>query len=212
MHWKTLTSGAVALAAALSSGCGTAPAAAVEPSGELLFANYCSPCHGDDGAGKAELEAPNLTGLPAWYVERQVHSFRARLRGGEFDDIAGLRMQPMAMTLSNDAEVEAVSTYIAGLASADVEVTLAGDAEKGKMFYGTCAACHGADGSGNEVLNAPPINNQADWYLLTQLEHFKSGLRGTNSKDVFGAQMRPMAMILPDEQAMLDVIAYIQTL
>jgi hypothetical protein len=47
---------------------------------------------------------------------------------------------------------------------------------------------------------------------LTQLKNFKSGVRGTNPQDITGAQMRPMSMILADEQAMKDVIAYIQTL
>ena len=48
--------------------------------------------------------------------------------------------------------------------------------------------------------------------MLAQLKKFKEGIRGAHPKDITGMQMRPMAMILPDEQAMKDVIAYIQTI
>ena len=48
--------------------------------------------------------------------------------------------------------------------------------------------------------------------MLTQLQHFKAGVRGTAPGDAQGALMRPMSMTLPDEQAMRDVIAFIMTL
>ena len=73
------------------------------------------------------------------------------------------------------------------------------------------AACHGLDGSGNEALGSPPINHQNDWYMLTQLQHFKAGVRGTAPGDVQGALMRPMSMTLPDEQAMKATIAELVT-
>jgi hypothetical protein len=44
------------------------------------------------------------------------------------------------------------------------------------------------------------------------MHNFRSGIRGTNAKDTTGALMRPMSMTLADEQAILDVIAYITTL
>ena len=88
----------------------------------------------------------------------------------------------------------------------------AGNAEAGAAQAATCAACHGQKGEGNLAMNAPAIAGQEDWYLLRQLKAFKSGIRGTHPKDVYGTQMRPMAMMLADEQAMKDVIAYIMTL
>jgi cytochrome c553 len=61
-------------------------------------------------------------------------------------------------------------------------------------------------------MGAPPLVTASDWYLLTQLKNFKHGVRGANAAaDVSGAMMMPMAAPL-DEQAMKDVIAYIQTL
>ncbi len=202
-----------AAAALLLSGCREAPAASQQANGASLYNNYCTPCHGAEGVGQASIGAPNLTGLPEWYLERQFYNFQHVYRGYHFDDLAGHRMRPMAQTLSTDAQVAAVISHIASLPVVKPEPTLAGgDAAKGKALYATCAACHGADGKGNEVLNAPPLTHASDFYALTQLKNFKAGVRGTHPKDAIGAQMRPMSMTLADEQAMIDVIAYIQTL
>lgn len=87
-----------------------------------------------------------------------------------------------------------------------------GDASKGKALYAVCMACHGFNGEGNPVTKSPPLAGQEDWYIISQLKKFKEGVRGTNPKDVTGMQMRPMSMTLPDEKAMADVAAYVQTL
>ena len=82
----------------------------------------------------------------------------------------------------------------------------------GQALYATCAACHGAGGEGNAGLNAPRLSVQQDWYLVRQLENFKSGARGAHADDGFGAQMRPMAMMLADAAAVKNVVAYIASL
>ena len=84
--------------------------------------------------------------------------------------------------------------------------------KKGKVLYTTCATCHGANGEGNRQLFGPSVNRTSDWYLLEQLKKYKSGVRGGNPKDTTGIMMRPMALVLPDEQAMQDVVAYMMTL
>ena len=91
-------------------------------------------------------------------------------------------------------------------------ITVEGDAAAGKGAYGICVACHGANGEGNISLNAPRLSNQHDWYIVRQLQNFKSGVRGMHKGDVYGAQMRPMAMVLASDQAVNDVAAYISTL
>jgi len=88
----------------------------------------------------------------------------------------------------------------------------AGDVERGKALYATCGACHGANGEGQEALNAPAIAGQEEWYLIRQLQNFKNGIRGADPKDTFGMQMAPMAQTLPTEQAIEDVAAYINSL
>lgn len=88
----------------------------------------------------------------------------------------------------------------------------AGDAKAGKGLYSTCIACHGPSGEGNMKLNAPLLAGQGDWYIARQLKSFKDGIRGSDpKKDAFGAQMRPMAMMLKDDKAINDVSAYIAT-
>ncbi len=87
-----------------------------------------------------------------------------------------------------------------------------GDPIVGQALYAVCSACHGAQGEGNPTLNAPKIAGQEGWYLRRQLEHFKTGVRGANPKDVFGAQMAAMMATLADATAIEDVIAHIGTL
>lgn len=216
MH-RTFVAGAVValvlgLAGALSAQEADEGAAAFdEARGEVLF-GYCSQCHGVDGGGNALALAPAIAGLDQWYVEAQLHKFRDGIRGAHPDDLAGLRMRPMSRTLKSDEDVKTVAAYVASMPPVPQERTLEGDPERGKTIYTPCGACHGAQGGGNKLLNGPPIAQMTDWYMLTQLTHFKAGIRGANPKDQTGALMRPMAMQLADEQAMKDVIAYIKTL
>lgn len=86
-----------------------------------------------------------------------------------------------------------------------------GDPEKGKTWYGTCAACHGQAGEGNQALNSPALAGQGAWYLKAQINKFKNGQRGAHPDDTYGAQMRPMAMTLASDEAVADVAAYIAT-
>lgn len=172
----------------------------------------CAACHGANGEGSKDLNAPNIAGMPAWYTARQLQNFKAGIRGTNAKDVYGTQMRPMAMTLADDAAVADVSAYIASLPFAKAAPSVEGDAENGKKLYATCAACHGASGEGMEALNSPPLAGLADWYIERQLLAYKNGIRGTDPKDSFGLQMRPMAMTLADEQAVRDVSAYIATL
>jgi cytochrome c553 len=200
---------AVALLAAAS-----APRAGAQDvaNGKRLY-QLCTQCHGAAGEGNAAALAPSIAGLPAWYVENQLRGFRAGYRGLHFDDVSGMRMRPMALSLASDAEIKDVAAYVGSLAPDSPPATLAGgDKTRGQTFYAPCIACHGPDGTGNQALNAPPLAGVSDWYALTQLNHFRAGIRGAKPEDKNGQLMRPMSMTLPDEQALKDVIAYITTL
>lgn len=91
-------------------------------------------------------------------------------------------------------------------------VNAKGNASKGEELYIFCGSCHGANGEGNEVLNTPNLAGQRDQYLRRQLRNYKNNIRGNDSKDDFGFQMRAMTLTLTDEQKIDDVIAYIGTL
>lgn len=203
----------LALALGIAAAAWSMPAtAADEARGRELY-QLCVQCHTETGGGSTLALAPSIAGLPQWYVERQLFNFRDGVRGSHFDDITGMRMRPMARLLKTDDDLRAVAAHVAAMPVQKPAPTLAGgDASRGAQLFGPCTACHGADGAGNQQLNAPPINHGSDWYLLTQLKHFKAGIRGANPADVNGKLMMPMASLLADEQAMKDVIAHVMTL
>lgn len=174
--------------------------------------SYCTVCHGANGNGNPAIRAPKIAGMEAWYLRRQLQSFRAGLRGTHPDDTAGTEMRPMAAHLRDDAAIEKAVVYVASFVPRTPPITINGDAVRGKQLYESCAACHGASGEGNEALNAPALAGGTDWYLVTQLKNYAQGLRGTHESDTFGAQMRGVAVALPDEQATNDVVAYLNTL
>jgi cytochrome c553 len=186
-------------------------AAAAEDRGRELF-QLCAQCHGPDGAGDPMALAPAIAGMDEWYVNAQLHKFRSGARGTHFDDLAGMRMRPMALSLLDEENVAAVAAYVSSLPHTQPKPTLGGDAARGQALYAPCAACHGPDGAGIQALNGAPLRGSSDWYLLRQIQNFRSGVRGTKPEDASGALMRPMSLTLADEQAIKDVIAYITTL
>ena len=199
-------------AAAWVTGCAQTPGPGLAR-GEQVFEN-CVPCHGKDGRGNVTLAAPEIAGLPKWYVERQLVDFQTSMRGAHPQDSTGARMRPMARALYRKGDVASVAEYVATLKpSLPQWVGMHGDTAAGRARYQTvCIACHQADGSGNEALGAPPLTRQYDWYMLGQIEKFKSGMRGAHPEDTMGAQMAAMSQTLEDTTAMHDVIAYIRTL
>jgi cytochrome c oxidase subunit 2 len=181
--------------------------------GEALFA-LCTQCHGSDGGGNVDALAPAIAGLPAWYIEAQLVKFKSGQRGLHAQDTGGLRMYPMSRWLQDESEQKNVSAYVASLPAVQPEATLAtaGDAAKGQGYYAVCSACHGPDGSGNQGMGAPPLTGQNDWYLLSSIQKYKKSIRGSLPGDTLGPAMIGMVATLPDDAAVLDVIAHIQTL
>jgi cytochrome c553 len=177
---------------------------------KLYFA--CSSCHWETGEGSEAFGAPALAGLPEAYLVRQVEHFKSGLRGTDAHDASGRQMALLAKTLRDEESVRAVSCYIATLPPVPPAPVLKGNARRGRQVFTTCAACHGDRAQGNPALGAPPLVQQADWYLHRQLQAFHAGWRGTHPDDTFGQQMRAVAATLPDQSALLDVVAYITSL
>ena len=192
-----------------AAACDRSPAAGILL-GEELF-ETCEPCHGANGNGNPEIAAPGIAGLPQWYVETQLEGFQAGYRGKHADDLPGLRMRPMAVSLNREADIPSVAEYVASLTPAFTPSTLHWNAAAGAEIYTPCVACHGADGLGNELLHAPPLVQMDDWYLVQELQNFKDGARGAATGDTWGITMRVNTLALSD-QAMEDVVAYVQTL
>jgi cytochrome c553 len=65
---------------------------------------------------------------------------------------------------------------------------------------------------GNKALSAPRLAGQQDWYLVRQLANYRNGSRGSIQGDQPGALMRASIAMLKDDEAVLDVVAYIHSL
>ena len=174
----------------------------------------CEACHQKAGSGSKEIGAPRIAGQNHWYELRQLRNFKAGIRGTKPEDTFGAVMRPMALTLVTDQDVEDVIAYFSTLKPEILPQTVeGGDVAKGKEIYAICAVCHGDDGKGIEVLSAPRVAGIPDWYLERQVRNFDTGIRGTHSEDIFGRQMGVIQkLMLPNDQAILDVIAFINTL
>jgi cytochrome c oxidase subunit 2 len=188
----------------------TAQVAGDAEAGKPLFA-VCSACHGLQAEGNPVLHAPKLSGQGDWYLKRQLDYFKNGARGAHDKDVYGKQMAPMAATLADDAAIANVIAYIGTLPDKPAPATVEGDAKHGQKSFVTCAACHGSDGRGNQAMNAPRLAGMSDWYLVTQLNNFKHGVRGANRKDMYGPQMVSMAAILANDRAIDNLVSYINT-
>ena len=172
---------------------------------------YCTTCHGVEGIGNIGIGAPRLAGMEAWYLKRQLENFRAGIRGTHGEDTQGIAMRPMAAKLSDESIADIVD-WVGDWEYVPAEATVEGDVRQGRTAFQACAACHGADAQGNEALGAPALAGQNDWYLITQLRNFRAGFRGAHQEDTFGSQMVAMSKTLRDDQAVINVVSYINTL
>ena len=116
--------------------------------GERLFMNNCSQCHGSDARGSQGF--PNLTdkdwlhgGTPDKIVETLV---KGRIGN----------MPPMAAAVGSSDDVRNVAHYVLSLSSSPHDSV---KAALGKSQFGVCAACHGADGKGNQAIGAPNLTD-----------------------------------------------------
>ncbi|MGI9344141.1 MAG: c-type cytochrome [Gammaproteobacteria bacterium] len=179
--------------------------------GQAQYA-VCVACHGAQGEGIQALNAPKLAGQSEWYMRKQLENYKSGVRGAHEDDIYGQQMRPMAMTLVDDQAISNVIAHIQTLPDNPAPATIDGDVERGARLYRNCGSCHGKNGEGVWSVNAPRQAGMSDWYLAQQLQNFKDGIRGSHPEDGYGWQMGLMAEILRDEQAINDVVAYINTL
>ena len=170
--------------------------------GRALYGT-CAACHGQNGEGNQLLNAPKLAGQSDWYLRRQLENYQKGLRGTHEDDTYGRQMAPMAMTVASEDATRNVIAYIGTLPDKAALQTIDGD---------VCAYCHGADGMGIQAVNAPRAAGMSDWYMERQLRNFRDGLRGSHRSDFYGMQMAFMGRNLQSDEAIRDLVAYINTL
>lgn len=175
---------------------------------EQDYQTICAACHGDKGQGNAQLNSPALAGQSAAYLERQLLHFKQGVRGTHNKDALGKQMAAITVSLS-DQKIKDLSAYLTKLEPNIVEAG-AGDVTRGKKYYQSyCGSCHGSDGKGNDLLNAPNLTILSADYQMRQYQNFLNGVRGANKEDKFGRQMSMIATGLRDQDILADVIAYI---
>jgi cytochrome c553 len=174
--------------------------------------DYCLLCHGSNANGNYGIRAPKLSGMEPWYLTRQLENFAAGIRGAPEQDFSGHEMRVVGIRLEQEKVLQDAVKFIVALESKKPLATVSGNVKAGKEIYETCVACHGAKGEGSAALQSPALASRSDWYLVTQLKNFRLGLRGTDPRDTLGAQMQAIGATLPDDQAITDVVAYINTL
>lgn len=118
-------------------------------SGERLFANYCSVCHGSDARGAKGY--PNLRDQD-WLYGGAPDRIKTSILNGR----QGV-MPPWEAVLGENGVLD-VTEYVLSLSGRDHDESAA---TRGKtQFEAVCAACHQADGSGNPDLGAPNLTNR----------------------------------------------------
>jgi len=118
--------------------------------GERLFANNCAVCHGADAHGSKGF--PNLTDND-WlggdgslaYIQKTIIEGRQGM------------MPVMAPAVGSPEDMHNVANYVLSL-SGSPHNNIA--AQLGKAKFGVCAACHGADGKGNQAIGAPNLTDK----------------------------------------------------
>ncbi|WP_290525168.1 cytochrome-c oxidase, cbb3-type subunit III [Alcanivorax sp.] len=144
--------------------------------GGRLFANNCAICHGSDARGAKGY--PNLTDESWLYggtPEQIVTSISAGRKG---------MMPPMAAAIGNtDEAVRDMAIYVQSLSRPDLakDAGKAAAIERAKPKFMVCAACHGPDGSGNQMLGAPNLTDAVWLYgpRIEDIEHtIKQGRSG----------------------------------
>ncbi len=116
--------------------------------GDRLFMNNCAQCHGSDARGSKGF--PNLT--DADWLHGGSH---AKIKETLVNGRNGM-MPPMAAAVGTPEDVRNVAHYVLSLSNSPHDSLRA---SLGKSKFGTCAACHGGDGKGNQALGAPNLTD-----------------------------------------------------
>lgn len=116
--------------------------------GERLFMNNCAQCHGSDARGSKGF--PNLVDGD-WLYGGTPEKIRETIEKGRIGN-----MPPMAAAVGTPEDVRNLSHYVLSLSGSPHDSLRA---SLGKPKFAACAACHGADGKGNQALGAPNLTD-----------------------------------------------------
>lgn len=121
---------------------------AVRKMGMRMFGNNCAQCHGADAKGSYGF--PNLTDND-WIYGGSADAIKASITNGR------QAAMPAWGSILGDSGVEEATAYVLSLNGQQQDPAKVALGETHFATY--CAACHAADGSGNEALGAPDLTN-----------------------------------------------------
>jgi len=127
-----------------------------------IFGNRCAQCHGSDGRGAVGF--PNLTD-DAWQWGGTGDAVLATISNGRNG-----AMPPMGAVLGSDQAVEEVVAYVRSLSGLEAPADKAAAGQS--RFAAICAACHGPDAKGNQMLGAPNLTDDS-WLYGSSVEDIR---------------------------------------
>ncbi len=135
--------------------------------GERLFLTYCAQCHGSLAQGGKSY--PKLTD-GEWLYGGEPEVIKTTILKGRHG-----QMPPMGAAVGGEKEIENVAHYVLSLSNSAHDPI---KAAFGKEKFGACAACHGAEGTGNQALGAPNLTDKVWLYggsVSTIMETIRNG-------------------------------------
>lgn len=171
--------------------------------GETLVAE-CMLCH----SNKEAQRGPILHGMEMWYLMDQLEKFRSGVRGKLASNRSEYLMGVGARKIKDDFELAYVANWFSEQDPLPAIRTVQGSLEEGKEYFNQrCASCHGGNGEGNRLLNAPSLQRLEGWYFLEQMRKFRSGERGYHPQDIGGQAMAAASQEISDRN-LRNVVAY----
>jgi cytochrome c oxidase cbb3-type subunit 3 len=139
--------------------------------GQRLFSQNCSQCHGSDARGQRGF--PNLAD-DDWLYGGSPEKITETLINGRQG------MMPAQLDSMGEKGIEELVAYVLSLSNRpDLQQT---KVDAGQAKFAICAACHGQDGKGNQLLGAPNLTDQIWLYggtekaLTETLTHGRNGV------------------------------------
>ncbi len=149
--------------------------------GERIFMNNCAQCHASDAKGSKGF--PNLTDAD-WLYGGSPEKITETITGGRIG-----MMPPMAAAVGSEEDVKNVANYVLSLSGGGHD---AARAALGKDKFTACAACHGADGKGNQAIGAPNLTDNVWLHGVGEAAIIKRIHEGkTNQMPAWGAKFTP---------------------
>jgi cytochrome c oxidase cbb3-type subunit 3 len=156
--------------------------------GQRLFINNCSTCHGSDARGSKGF--PNLTDGD-WLHGGTPEKIEETITLGRIG-----MMPPMAAAVGSASDVRDLANYVMSL-SGDPHNAIA--AAAGRKKFAACAACHGAEGKGNQAIGAPNLADKV-WLhgwgeaaIVDMIDHGKTNVMPAQGGRLTPAQIHLLA-------------------